>query len=144
MDYLFLHNESPFRVFEFIADYFAKNNLFEIPISLEKHYEILEKLFPDKEFSDCVRTDRLTNRKAKLSYENESEFKNRSFEFLKNEKNVEKYLPEYKGLPPRKIYTKLRFEKLFGGVYLYETKTNTLKEITEDFQSSVISFIRII
>ena len=133
MDYLFLHNESPFRVFEFIADYFAKNNLFEIPVSLEKHYELLEELFPERDFADYVRTDRLTNRKTKLSYENESEFKNKCFEFLKNEKNVEKYLPEYKGLPPRKIYTKLRFEKLFGGVYLYETKTNTLKEITEDF-----------
>lgn len=133
MDYLFSRNESPFRIFEFIADYFEKNNLFEIPVSLETHYAILESLFPDKEFSDCVRTDRLTNRKAKLSYENEPEFKNRCFEFLKNEQNVEKYLPEYKGLPPRKIYTKLRFEKLFGGVYLYETKTNTLIEITEEF-----------
>ncbi len=133
MDYLFSHNKSPFKIFEFIADYFVKNNLLEIPVSLEKHYEILEKLFPSEEFSDCVRTDRLTNRKAKLSYENEPEFKNRCFEFLKNEKNVEKYLPEYKGLPPRKIYTKLRFEKLFGGVYIYETKTNTIKEITPDF-----------
>lgn len=133
MDYLFAHNDSPFKVFEFIADYFEKNNLFEIPVSLEKHYEILEELFQNKEFSDCVRTDRLTNRKAKLAYENEPEFKNRCFEFLKNDKNVEKYLPEYTGLPPRKIYTKLRFEKLFGGVYLYETQTNTLKEITPDF-----------
>jgi len=133
MDYLFAHNDSPFKVFEFIADYFEKNNLFEIPVSLEKHYEILEELFCGEEFADCVRTDRLTNRKAKLSYENEPEFKNRCFEFLKNDKNVEKYLPEYKGLPPRKIYTKLRFEKLFGGVYLYETQSNTLKEITPDF-----------
>jgi len=133
MDYLFLHNDSPFRVFEYIAEYFASNNLFEIPVSLEKHYEILEKLFPGEEFSDCVRADRMTNRKAKLSYENEPEFKNRCFEFLKSEKNVEKYLPEYRNLPPRKIYTKLRFERLFGGVYLYETKTNVLKEVTEDF-----------
>ena len=133
IDYLFSHNDSPFKVFECIAQYFSDNNLFEIPVSLEKHYEILEKLFPEEEFSDCVRTDRLTNRKAKLSYENEPEFKNRCFEFLKSEKNVEKYLPEYKKLPPRKIYTKLRFERLFGGVYLYETKTNMLKEITEDF-----------
>ena len=34
MDYLFSHNASPFKVFEFIANYFVKNNLFEIPVSL--------------------------------------------------------------------------------------------------------------
>ena len=40
MDYLFSHNDSPFQVFEFIANYFEKNNLFEIPVSQENHYEI--------------------------------------------------------------------------------------------------------
>ena len=72
-------------------------------------------------------------RKAKLSYENEHEFKERCFEFLKRQENIEKYLPKFKGVPPRKIYTKLRFEKVFGGVYLYETEKNSLKEITDDF-----------
>ncbi len=133
MGFLFDRVKSPFEIFERIVDYFSENNLFERSVSLESHYEILEKVFHYEGFGDCVKVDRLTNRKAKLSYENAPEFKERCFEFLKKEENIEKYLPQFKGLPPRKIYTKLRFEKVFGGVYLYETKTNLLKEITSDF-----------
>lgn len=133
MDFLFDRVKSPFEIFERISDYFCKNNLFEIPVSLEAYYETLEKIFPYDGFDDYARVDRLTNRKAKLSYENEPEFKERCFEFLKRQENIEKYLPKFKGIPPRKIYTKLRFEKVFGGVYLYETETNSLKEITADF-----------
>lgn len=133
MDFLFKRFKSPFEIFERISDYFCENNLFERSVSLESHYEILEMVFPYEGFCDCVKVDRLTNRKAKLSYENSPEFKENCFEFLKKQENIEKYLPQYKGLPPRKTYTKLRFEKVFGGVYLYETETNILKEITPDF-----------
>ncbi len=133
MDFLFDRVKSPFEIFERISDYFCENNLFDIPVSLEAYYEMLEKIFPYDGFGDYVRVDRLTNRKAKLSYENEPEFKERCFEFLKRQENLENYLPKFKGMPPRKIYTKLRFEKVFGGVYLYETETNNLKEITADF-----------
>ena len=133
MDFLFARFDSPFLIFEKIYDWFMENSIFENPLSLEAYYEILESIFDLDGFSDCVKADRLTNKKAKLSYENEPQFKNRCFEFLKNEKNVQKYLPDYVGLPPRKIYTKLRFERLFGGVYLYETKKNTLTQITSDF-----------
>lgn len=133
MDFLFDRVKSPFEIFESISDYFCENNLFEIPVSLEAYYEMLEKIFTYDGFGDYIRVDRLTNRKAKLSYENEPEFKERCFEFLKRQENIEKYLPKFKGIPPRKIYTKLRFEKVCGGVYLYETETNSLKEITADF-----------
>lgn len=133
MDFLFGKEESPFGIFERIYDYFTENNLFERAVSLEAYYEIIEEIFPYNGFCDYVKADRLTNKKVGLSYENEKEFKERCFEFLKNEESVEKYLPGYIGLPPRKIYTKLRFEKLFGGVYLYDTKNDILTEITSDF-----------
>ena len=134
MDFLFEREESAFGVFEKIYDYFTQNDLFDRSVSLEAHYESLEKAFTYKGFSDCVKADRLTNKKAKLSYENEKEFKEECFEFLKKKENIEKYLPAYISLQPRKIYTKLRFEKLFGGVYLYDTAQNKLIEITEDFR----------
>lgn len=134
MDFLFEREESAFGIFEKIYDYFTQNALFDRSVSLEAHYEHLEKIFPYEGFSDYVRTDRLTNKKAKLSYENEKEFKEACFEFLKKKENVEKYLSAYTSLPPRKIYTKLRFEKLFGGVYLYDTFQNKLTEITKDFR----------
>ncbi len=134
MNFLFDREASPFEIFEKIYDYFTQNALFDRSVSLEAHYELLEKIFPFEGFADCARADRLTNKKAKLSYENEKEFKEACFEFLKKKENVEKYLSAYISLPPRKIYTKLRFEKLFGGVYLYDTSQNELTEITEDFR----------
>ena len=135
MDLLFEREESAFGIFEKIYDYFSTNALFDRSVSLEAHYELLEKIFPYEGFSDCARADRLTNKKAKLSYENEKEFKEACFEFLKKKENVEKYLPAYISLPPRKIYTKLRFEKLFGGVYLYDNTQSKLMEITNDFSA---------
>lgn len=134
MDFLLEREESAFGIFDKIYECFRSNALFDRSVSLEAHYELLEKIFPYDGFSDCVRADRLTNKKAKLSYENEKEFKEACFEFLKKKENVEKYLPDYISLPPRKIYTKLRFEKLFGGVYLYDTSQNILTEITKDFR----------
>ena len=46
---------------------------------------------------------------------------------------VEKYLNDYKELPPRKIYARVRFEKMFGGVYLFDPEKNEIREITSDF-----------
>lgn len=133
MEFLFEKQNSPFDTFETIYDYYIKNGCFNAAVSLEKRYEILEKIFPIDGFSDCVKADRLTNKKAKMPYENEKEFKEKSFEFLKKEANIEKYLPKYRGIAPRKIYTQLRFERMFGGVYLYEKNDDILLEITEDF-----------
>lgn len=133
LNFLFEKTGSPFEVFEKMYEYFSKNKLFECSVSLENYYELLEQIFNYRELGDYVRVDRLMNKKAKLAYENEKEFKEKCFEFLKNRDNVEKYVPYYKELPPRKIYTKLRFERVFGGVYVYEPENNLLKEITADF-----------
>lgn len=132
MEFLFERLSSPFEVFETIYCYYEKNGLFEKSISLEARYEVLGEIFTYDGFSDCIKADRLTNHKAKMPYENEPHFKEQCFEFLKNEDNIKKYLPHFMGEAPRKIYKKLRFEKMFGGVYMYETKSGVLTQITED------------
>jgi len=134
MDFLF-QKLQPFEIFEKIYDYYMENSLFERAVSLESRYDILKNVFFLQGFDDFVRADRLTNPKAKTAYENTGAFKEKCFEFLKNEKNIEKYLPSCKNVPPRKIYTMLRFEKLFGGIYMYETKSGRLTDITLDFLS---------
>ena len=128
IDRLFEMETSPFGVFEKICDYYFENNLFDRPVSLEERYEILGKLF---DIDDYAKADRITNKKARMSYEPDGEFKEQCFEFLKNEKNVEKYLPEHKGSAPRNIYKRLRFQKIFGGVYVYDGAG--LIDITVDF-----------
>lgn len=133
MNFLFEKEASLFDIFERIYFYYRDNGLLERAVSLEERYEILENIFSFENFKDFVRADRLTNKKAKMPYESEKEFKEQCFRFLKNEKNIEKYLPQYVGEAPRNIYKRLRFEKLFGGVYMYVQDKNTLTKITEDF-----------
>lgn len=137
MKFLFEKASSPFEVFEKIYDYYDKNAFFETSISLEMRYEVLAEIFDYNGFKDTVKADRLTNRKAKMPYENEAQFKEWCFEFLKNEENIKKYLPEFSGEAPRKIYKNLRFEELFDGVYMYVVKSGELVEITKDFIEAV-------
>ena len=132
MDFLFGKTDSPFEIFETIYNYFEENKLFEKSISLENYYEIIPEIFDFEGIDDYVRADRLTNKKARLSYESDKEFKEQCFEFLKKEKNLEKYIPEFSGLPARKIYKHLRFEKLFGEVYLYNVNQSLLKKVEKD------------
>ena len=128
MDYLFKNYPSPFGVFEKIYDYYMENRLFDRAVSLEERYDIIGKIF---NIEDYAKADRLTNPKAKIPYEVDEVFKAQCFEFLKNENNLEKYLPEYKNSAPRNIYKRLRFQKIFGGVYVYDG--TELIDITDEF-----------
>jgi hypothetical protein len=49
------------------------------------------------------------------------------------EENVKKYLPHFKESSPKKMYSLLRFEKLFGKVYMYDSKNAILCDVTKDF-----------
>ncbi len=138
MTFLLDNASSSFSVFEKIYDYFLKNNLFEKALSLEKRYEILADVFSSNGILDYVKADRLTNKKAKTPYGEDETFKTQCFEFLKVEKNIEKYLPEYKNTPPRNIYKHLRFDKLFGGVYMYVRNTQELIDISYDFKKALV------
>ena len=88
---------------------------------------------PDKVIEDYAKADRITHKKARMSYEPDEAFKAECFEFLKKEENVLKYLPEYKTSAPRIIYKHLRFERIFGGVYMYISDRGELIDITKDF-----------
>ncbi|MBE7053358.1 MAG: DUF4080 domain-containing protein [Ruminococcaceae bacterium] len=131
--FLFEKFESKFEIFEKISDYYLKNGFFEISVSYDTQYDILEKIFNIDGFSDCVKMDRMLNNKAKMKYEHSEEFKNKCFEFLKNEGNVKKYLSYFKESSPKKMYSLLRFEKLFGKVYMYDSKNSNLVDVTNDF-----------
>lgn len=133
MNFLFDKSTSAFSVFSEIYEYYKKNALFDRAISIEMRYDILNEIFDFPQFSDYVKADRLTNPKVKMPYESRIDFKERCFEFLKKEENLKKYLPHLAGEAARKIYKKLRFEEMLGGVYMYEEASGNLCEITQDF-----------
>ncbi len=134
MEFLFKKYQSPFEVFERIYDFYLENNLLDAALSLEKRQEILVKVFGKDDVEDYAKADLLTNKKAKISYDLDPRFKDECFCFLKNEANVKKYLPKYIKLPPKIIYKKLRFEQLFGGVYMFDKLSEELICVTCDFK----------
>lgn len=134
MNYLFEKYESCYEIFEKIANHYLKNGLFDIAVSCDGQYDELEKIFGDFDgIKDCIRMDRMLNKKAKLLYEQDEKFKALCFDFLKNKALVKKYLPHLKDASAKKLYGLLRFEKLFGKVYLYDNKNNILNDVTKDF-----------
>ncbi len=133
MDFLFDKFSSPFGIFEKIYDYMRINNIFDNAISLEMRYTLLKNVFKEEGVCDYTQADLLTNPKTKASYELDLNFKDACFKFLKNERNIEKYLPQCVKLAPKIIYKRLRFQRLFGGVYMYDTTNEKLVEITSDF-----------
>ena len=133
MEYLLSKYTSAFSVFENLYAYLKKQNQLNSAISMEKRYDILKEVFSEDGVADYANADLLTNAKAKVPYETNVKFKEACFAFLKNEKNIEKYLPSFRGEQPRKLYKMFRFARLFGGIYMCENGKGTLTEITCDF-----------
>ena len=135
IDYLFKKYDSYYEIFEKIADYYEKNSLFKVAVSHDGAYDVLLEIFDDENIKDYVKADRLLNKKAKLIYDIDEDFKQKCFEVLKNKEFSQKYLPHYKDSATKKIFNLVRFEKLFGKVFLYDNKNNTLTDVTGDFAS---------
>ncbi len=142
MDYLFEKHKSKFDIFDKLVCHFEKNNLFEIGLSLDMLYDELITAFSSygKEFADCVNFDRILNRKCKIksNLDEDYDFKEKCFEFLKNEENVKKYLADFlnsSDISAKKIIKLVRFEELFGRVWLFNLKNRKFFDVTYDFNS---------
>ncbi len=131
MEFLFARYLSPFSVLEKIYTYYKEKGMLRRPLKIETRYAHLPEIFPSDDLADYVRADLLTNPAAKVPYESDLPFKEACFAFLKNEVNVEKYLPHHAGETARTIYKHVRFARLFQGVYLCEN--GSLTEVTGDF-----------
>ncbi|MCR4434866.1 MAG: B12-binding domain-containing radical SAM protein [Clostridiales bacterium] len=59
---------------------------------------------------DFLSSDNSSNLPAGVKRNNEPNFKERCFEFLKDEENIRFYLPDYVGIPPKQIFKKVRFQ----------------------------------
>ena len=112
-----------------------KNSLFKVAVSHDGAYDVLLDIFDDENIKDYVKADRLLNKKAKLIYDIDEDFRQKCFEVLKNKEFSQKYLSHYKDSAAKKIFNLVRFEKLFGKVFLYDNKNNTLTDVTDDFAS---------
>jgi len=67
-------------------------------------------LFNDLMKFDFLSTDNTNNLPDCINTIRPDRFQDMCFEFLKNEENIEKYLPHYKGLPAKQIFKKVNFQ----------------------------------
>lgn len=138
MDYLFKTFGSAFDVFSHLVEYYENNGLFNIGLSHDNQCDAILETFKHlgDEFIDCVGFDRMLNKKCKIRRNEDfnEKIKEPSFEFLKNRKNLEKYLSEYKDVPAKKIIKFVIIESFFGKIWLYNMKDETLCDITDDFE----------
>jgi hypothetical protein len=113
---------SPFHFFEVLGDYFEKQGLNKMSHSRKALYDILYEFYEKKIkqdvpiFTQYLKFDLILNQKgAQLPYwcdrDEKPGFRERCFEFLKNEQNVQKYLPKYAGMPAKKIIKEVGFEQ---------------------------------
>ncbi|MCT4634029.1 MAG: DUF4080 domain-containing protein [Firmicutes bacterium] len=102
------------------ARYWRENKLFGKKYSVEDLYMILLKYYLHKKhhqkilFHDFLKFDYLESGGKKVDKIFKviklDDFRNKCHEFLQDEENLEKYLPEYVGKPAKQIIKKVRFE----------------------------------
>ena len=155
IQYILCNNyESPFKFFEEMAFYFEDKGLNRISNSRKSLYDILFEFYREKrlnnvnEFSDYLKYDFVLHQKgASLPYwaykEPVKGFREKCFEFLKNENHIKEFLPQYIGIPAKKIIKEVGFALFNNNVLKNGRKEktiilfdyNTLKtyDVTENF-----------
>ncbi|MDK2801587.1 MAG: hypothetical protein PWQ70_3206 [Clostridiales bacterium] len=112
--------QSPFIFFEDLSKYFEAEGLNKLSHSRKALYDIFFEFYIQKIkkevdiFREYLKFDLLYHQKGvQLPYWAKKDeiphFKERCFEFLKDEGNIQKFLPHYTGIPAKKIIKQVNF-----------------------------------
>ncbi|WZL74518.1 B12-binding domain-containing radical SAM protein [Clostridiaceae bacterium 35-E11] len=112
--------KNPSDFYHALADYWEERGYHHISHSKKALYEILLYFYKEKEFEneavfkEILKLDYFAQGRGSLltcftNVEREN-FQHRIHEFLHDEKNIEKYLPQYRGVPVKQILKKVHFE----------------------------------
>jgi radical SAM superfamily enzyme YgiQ (UPF0313 family) len=113
---------SPFDFFEELSFFYLNEGCFERSISSRELYTILIKFIGEsnkkidltilKELLkfDFLVSDNTNNLPLGIERTYKDSFKTKCFEFLKSEDNIAKFLPQFCGEPPKKVYNRVHFE----------------------------------
>ncbi len=117
-------------VFEKYQGAVSQKNLFEAL------YDFCAEKFEDENIKEAIIYDYCLTHKDSLSFMSFPEgFKEKSFAFLKNEKNVKKYFVEFTGLKPAEIYKKIRFVPIGASVFAFFCGEERAVNVTKEFES---------
>ena len=118
--YLISYFPSAFDFFFSLGHFYFEKNYHLIPLSKEGQYNCLKLFYEEKigeltdKFRELIRFDMIRHERPK-KIPNWAESKtqisrNAMLEFLRNEENIEKYLPEYKGVAPKDLLGHIHIE----------------------------------
>lgn len=130
---------SPFDFFENLSLFYKKEGYFERSISSRELYTVLLKFASglNREMDlrvlndilkfDFLVSDNTNNLPVGIERTFIQGFKEKCFEFLKNEEKIESFLPEFSGQPAKKIFNKVHFE-----LFRFNIDSNNSDLIEED------------
>ena len=113
---------SPFEFFEELSLFYLKEGCFERSISSRELYTILVKFIRESNKKinltmlnellrfDFLVSDNTNNLPIGIERIYQDSFKTKCIEFLKVQDNIAKFLPEFYGEQPKKIYNRVHFE----------------------------------
>ncbi|WP_050741185.1 B12-binding domain-containing radical SAM protein [Acetobacterium bakii] len=125
---------SPFDFFESFSDYWTTQGYFDIGKSKEQLYAILlDFLKPfsgDGMVQELIKFDYLKQGNSHIPcfFEDTSPEKEWIFEFLKDVENVAAYLPEFIGIPAKKIFTQVKFQRFASNFSSYLNSSDSSPE----------------
>jgi len=135
LDHLIKAFSSPFDFYEKLSEYFKECGYFKRSLSSRDLYNVIMNFAQDSKLNmdikilnellkfDFLVSNNTNNLPSGLIRNMEQGFKEKCFEFLKNEEYVSEYIPNFKGLPAKQIYSKVHFER-----FLYDvTKDNIIQ-----------------
>ncbi|MBM7616385.1 B12-binding domain-containing radical SAM protein [Alkaliphilus hydrothermalis] len=132
-----------FRFFEELWKHWEKNGYHHTSHGKNKLYGILLDFYEEKHFQrlqvfkevlkfDFLKNTRTSSIPSFLNRQQEDNFKNSCHEFLQQEANVAKYLPNYGNIPAKQIIKKVHFENFSYNVVELEVTPTRLNEVDQD------------
>ncbi|MBE7039711.1 MAG: DUF4080 domain-containing protein [Ruminococcaceae bacterium] len=129
------YKENPFDFFDGFGKFYEEES--KTPLSKKTQFEVLfnycTKLSLKEEIINAITIDYCRISRDNLSFMKPIEkLKEKAFEFLKNNDNVNKYFKNHDGKLPTQLFKKLRFEKIGEKIYVFDYINNEYYDITEE------------
>ncbi|WP_026477012.1 B12-binding domain-containing radical SAM protein [Alkaliphilus transvaalensis] len=140
-----------FKFFEALWFYWEQKGYHHTSHGKNKLYEILLDFYKVKDFhkidvfKEVLKFDFLKNTKTSslpvfFNRVEEGDFKNRCHEFLQQEENVEKFLPNYLNTPAKQIIKKVHFEAFNYNVIELEEVPLALSEVRNEVKTVLFDY----
>ncbi|MBV1819153.1 B12-binding domain-containing radical SAM protein [Anaerosalibacter bizertensis] len=135
--------DTPFDFYEDFSSYWEEKQYHKLSHSKKGLYKILYNFYKDivrenlQVFNEILKFDYILNNRDSnippyLKRRDVEELINKRHDFLKDEENLIKYLPEYKDLPTRKLINKVHFEAFDFNIIDFINENYSLKELNGD------------